>query len=573
MDRNFLLAFVLSSLVIFGYYTFFPPSDPELAKQATEATSDAAAPNETTAVAPANEQPTQTSEPATEMKAAPAKAVPAVEAKMVTIETPLYTALIDTNGGVLTSLKLKEYHYAGPDPKAANNWVYELFQDESEAHFYDPERLVDMVGHQSPDNRPWSVKPMSENNQTVVFATDAESLELKDEKQVLTLRGQTPEGLQVVKRITFDPASYRITLAYALENPSDNTFKLAPRFNFGAGNEPVEPDQFNQPAHAGVYEDGAFETYEDDDFEQAINLERLAWASVMDTYFITAFRPVGQELFTAHFEGVPAKFKDNDILVPQVSYFEAPFELRSGQRYAKTFDLYIGPKEQERMEEWAMSLPAAMDLGWFDFFAYPMLAVLRWLQNYVHNWGVAIILLTLVVRALLFPLAYKGMRSMRRMAQLNPRMKYLRDKHKKDKEKLNKEIMELYKKNKVNPMGGCLPLLAQVPIFIALYSALMPAIELRHQPFALWLTNLSASDYTLILPVLMGATMFIQQSITPTPAMEPTQAKMMKWMPVLLVFFFLDMPSGLVLYWVVSNILTIFQQMLFNRIKEAEIEH
>ncbi|MDT8447012.1 MAG: membrane protein insertase YidC [bacterium] len=565
MDRNFLLAFLLSTLVIVGYYSFFPPEDPQPIKQALEATSDTA-PLASVTAAPVGEMapvPAETPAPA-----------PLAEAKLVTIDGPLYTAVVDTHGGVLRSMKLKQYRYAGPDQKPAHNWVYHLFQDKGEEQHFDPERLVEMVGHQSPNNRVWEFRPSGQKAEgEVVFTADVESIQLKDAPASLTLSAVLPTGLKLFKKITFDPTGYRIGLSYALENPTDQIAQLSPTFNFGAGNEPVEPDQFNQPTHAGVYEEGAFETYDDDDFETPLEIKQLTWASVMDTYFISVFRPQGDDKFSAKFEGIGGKFKDNDILVPQMSYQEAAFELRSGQRYTKGFDLYIGPKEQERLEGYAMSLPASMDLGWFSFLAYPMLAVLRWLQGYVHNWGVAIILLTFIVRALLFPLAYKGMRSMRRMAQLNPRMKYLRDKYKKDKDRLNREIMELYKKNKVNPLGGCLPLLAQVPVFIALYSALMPAIELRHQPFALWMTNLSSSDYTLILPILMGATMFIQQHLTPQPAMEPTQAMMMKWMPVLLVFFFLDMPSGLVLYWVVSNVVTVFQQMLFNRIKEAEVQH
>jgi len=414
---------------------------------------------------------------------------------------------------------------------------------------------------------------LKEQNPAQFYGTSSERLEVQGEATELVLAANLQNGLRITKTLTFHPEDYLITLQVALENPTDNPIRVKPSFNMGAGNEIVEPDQFNHPQRGAAIVDGSFKTYSDSDFETPVELQKLRWAGVMDTYFISALKPQGEENFSLTLEGVEALAHGNKILVPTMLYQEPEFELRSGQRYKKTFDLYLGPKVQREMEKYDQRLPASLDLGWFDFLAYPMLAVLRWLFSLAHNWGVAIILLTLVVRALLFPLAFKGMLSMRRMAKLNPRMKYLRDKYKNDKDRLNREVMELYKKNKVNPIGGCLPLLMQVPVFIALYSALMPAIELRHQGFALWLTDLSATDYTLILPFLMGASMFLQQHITPQPAMDPVQAKVMKFMPLVLVFFFLDMPSGLVLYWVVSNILTLFQQLFFNKIKEAEIEH
>jgi YidC/Oxa1 family membrane protein insertase len=207
-----------------------------------------------------------------------------------------------------------------------------------------------------------------------------------------------------------------------------------------------------------------------------------------------------------------------------------------------------------------------MDLGWFEILSRPLLALLRWLQGYVVNWGIAIIIMTIIVRTAMFPLAFKGMTSMRKMQALGPKITALREKYKGDKERMNKEIMKFYGQHKVNPMGGCLPMVLQIPIFIALYQALLPAIELRHTPFFIWWSDLSAADYTLILPILMGVSMFVQQSLTPTPTMDPTQAKIMKWMPVMMVMFFLNMPSGLVLYWVVSNIISVGQQLVFNKV-------
>ena len=200
-----------------------------------------------------------------------------------------------------------------------------------------------------------------------------------------------------------------------------------------------------------------------------------------------------------------------------------------------------------------------------------MLIVLRWFYKFVPNWGVAIILLTILVRLILFPLTYKGMKSMRRLSLLTPKIQALRKKHEGNKEKINKEMMEVYKKHKVNPMGGCLPLILQIPIFIALYSALIPAIELRHSPFIFWITDLSKSDFVYVLPVLMGFSMYLQQKLTPTSAtMDPTQQKILKWLPVMMTFFFLNFPSSLVLYWLTSNIISIAQQKVINKVSVEE---
>ncbi|OGH00054.1 MAG: hypothetical protein A2600_00075 [Candidatus Lambdaproteobacteria bacterium RIFOXYD1_FULL_56_27] len=567
MDRNILLAFLLSTLVLVGYYQFFPPQETPKKAAGTATTLSAPATGAEAAGETASVTPSATLEAAGPAdSAAPA---PLAVAKDVVVEAPHYQAVIDTNGGTLKAFYLKDYLYAGPDPKPSNNWIYHLI-GYKEKTAYDPQRWVNMVGHNQPQ---WQVLPLKEQNPAQFYGTSSERLEVQGEATELVLAANLQNGLRITKTLTFHPEDYLITLQVALENPTDNPIRVKPSFNMGAGNEIVEPDQFNHPQRGAAIVDGSFKTYSDSDFETPVELQKLRWAGVMDTYFISALKPQGEENFSLTLEGVEALAHGNKILVPTMLYQEPEFELRSGQRYKKTFDLYLGPKVQREMEKYDQRLPASLDLGWFDFLAYPMLAVLRWLFSLAHNWGVAIILLTLVVRALLFPLAFKGMLSMRRMAKLNPRMKYLRDKYKNDKDRLNREVMELYKKNKVNPIGGCLPLLMQVPVFIALYSALMPAIELRHQGFALWLTDLSATDYTLILPFLMGASMFLQQHITPQPAMDPVQAKVMKFMPLVLVFFFLDMPSGLVLYWVVSNILTLFQQLFFNKIKEAEIEH
>ncbi|HEC68475.1 MAG TPA: membrane protein insertase YidC, partial [Candidatus Desulfofervidus auxilii] len=214
----------------------------------------------------------------------------------------------------------------------------------------------------------------------------------------------------------------------------------------------------------------------------------------------------------------------------------------------------------------------AVDFGFFDIIAKPLLYILRWFYKYVHNYGIAIILLTVVIKVLFWPLTHTSYKSMQEMQKLQPHINRLREKYKDDKERLNKELMNIYKTYKVNPLGGCLPIILQIPVFFALYKALLYAIELRHANFItylpftdkIWLADLSAKDPYYITPILMGISMVIQQKMTPS-AMGPGQSKFMLLMPVFFTFLFLNFPSGLVIYWLVNNLLSIVQQFYINR--------
>jgi len=209
-------------------------------------------------------------------------------------------------------------------------------------------------------------------------------------------------------------------------------------------------------------------------------------------------------------------------------------------------------------------LQKALNFGWFDVIAKPLLIFLKYINEFTHNYGVAIILLTVVIKILFFPLTHKSYKSMKDMQKVQPLMLKIREKYKNDRETLNKETMALYRTHKVNPLGGCLPMILQIPVFFALYKALLGSIELRHAPFLLWINDLSAKDPYYITPIVMGATMFIQQKMTPTVG-DPTQAKMMLLMPIVFTFMFLNFPSGLVIYWLVNNVLSIGQQLYINK--------
>jgi YidC/Oxa1 family membrane protein insertase len=228
------------------------------------------------------------------------------------------------------------------------------------------------------------------------------------------------------------------------------------------------------------------------------------------------------------------------------------------------FFLYAGPKEHDRLVKLNHGLEYIIDYGFFSIIARPLFWVLKFFHSFLGNYGWAIILLTIVVRLPFIPIVSRGQKSMRRLQEIQPKMNEIREKYKKDPQRMQQEMMGLYKKHKVNPMGGCLPMVLQIPVFFALYKVLLISIELRGAPFMLWITDLSAKDPYYILPVVMGITMVIQQKMTPS-TMDPKQQKMMMLMPIVFTFMFLNFASGLVLYWLVNNLLSIAQQFVINR--------
>jgi YidC/Oxa1 family membrane protein insertase len=286
------------------------------------------------------------------------------------------------------------------------------------------------------------------------------------------------------------------------------------------------------------------------------------WTGFADKYFLTAVLTKDNSI-----ESVQIAKGTKNIINSTIS--SPVFSIAEGQTYKIPYRLFLGPKDLDILKAQGDSLEQALDLGWFSALAKPLLHILTYFYKYTHNYGIAIIIITVILKIIFFPLTHKSYKSMKEMQKLQPMMLELREKHKNDREALNRATMELYKTHKVNPLGGCFPMLVQIPVFFALYKALMFSIELRHAPFMLWITDLSAKDPYYVTPIIMGATMFIQQKMTPT-TMDPTQAKMMLAMPIVFTFMFLNFPSGLVIYWLVNNVLTIAQQAYINHLlKEA----
>ncbi|MGB1543503.1 MAG: membrane protein insertase YidC, partial [Spongiibacter marinus] len=250
--------------------------------------------------------------------------------------------------------------------------------------------------------------------------------------------------------------------------------------------------------------------------------------------------------------------------------FTSPSQtVAAGEQGTLSAAIYIGPKDQYRLEEISPGLELTVDYGWLWWIAQPLFWLLTKLYSVFGNWGWAIIGVTVLVKAAFFQLNAKAFTSMANMRKVQPKLMELRERYADDRQKQSQAMMELYKKEKINPVGGCLPMLVQMPVFIALYWVLMESVELRHAPFMLWINDLSAMDPYFVLPLIMGASMFIQQKLNPPPA-DPMQAKIMQWMPIVFTFFFLFFPAGLVLYWVVNNTLSIIQQYIITkRIEKA----
>ena len=291
------------------------------------------------------------------------------------------------------------------------------------------------------------------------------------------------------------------------------------------------------------------------------------WVAMLQHYFVGAWIPQPEgsfEAYTSVYDGPRYNIGYKTL---------TPVSISANSSGKIGTQLYIGTKEQERLKKPAEGLVLTVDYGWLTPVSSPLYWVLNFINGYVNNWGWSIILLTMLIKLMFFPLSAASYKSMAKMKQLQPRLKTLKERYGSDKQKLNQAMMEMYKKDKINPMGGCLPILVQIPVFIALYWVLLESVELRQAPFALWLHDLSIPDPYFVLPIIMGVSMFAQQLLNPAP-IDPVQKKVMMALPLVFTVFFLWFPAGLVLYWVVNNILSIAQQWyITNKLQTAKAQN
>ena len=376
--------------------------------------------------------------------------------------------------------------------------------------------------------------------------------------------------ISVTKTFTFTPGSYVIDVAYAIENNSARRWEAVPFAQLkrdsslppaadtsGFGMQPFLGAATTTPEDR--FKKFSFDDIADEPWKLA---QSGGWIAMMQHYFLSAWIPASDQTHNYFTRQTQAGFNIAGFTSP-------PVIVDPGQIGHYSTQFYVGPKDQYALAEVSPHLDLTIDYGWLWWIAQPLFWLLTNIQSFVGNWGLAIILLTVLVKGAFFKLSATSYRSMAKMRKVQPKMQTIREEHGDDKQKQSQAMMELYRKEKINPMGGCLPILIQMPVFIALYWVLMESVELRQAPFALWITDLSVMDPYFVLPLMMGASMFFMQRLNPPPP-DPMQAKIMQWLPVIFTFFFLWFPAGLVLYWVVNNLLSMTQQFIITRGIERE---
>lgn len=516
-----------------------PAAVPETAQSAAAADSSIPAPMAST-------------EPGTTVPAGTAATLSAyAEAPRVTVRTDMMEAVVSAVGGDLIHVELT--HHKDSEDHSKNFVVLQ----ESGKHQY-----IANTGLLGAEGLP-THKTILEPEQTGYVLKDGEN------SLVVRLKAPASAGIEVTKLLTFYRGSYVVDVAYEINNTSDKPLNATAYFQLARDGQPAEHTKgffggvstFTGPAfftQEGKFQKVEFKKIENNE-TSFVKSAKDGWVAMVQHYFVSAWLPNGdvQREFYTH------KIS-NDFYGAGV---KLPVQVAAGAKQSIDVPLYVGPQEQDKLAKLATGFNKVVDYGLVTIFAEPLFWVLNMIHKIVGNWGWSIILVTILIKALFFPLSAASYKSMAKMKTLMPRMKALQERYKDDKMKLNQAMMELYKTEKVNPMGGCLPILVQMPVFIALYWVLLSVVEMRQAPWMFWITDLSVKDPYFILPLIMGATMFIQTKLNPTPP-DPMQAKVMMIMPIMFTFMFLWFPSGLVLYWVVNNILSIAQQWYVTRMIE-----
>ena len=398
------------------------------------------------------------------------------------------------------------------------------------------------------------------------------------EKLVVDLYFNDASGVRLTKRYTFKSNDYLIDVDYIVDNQSDSRW-ASTYYSQISRDDSADPGAdsagFGMQSYLGAATTTNDDPYKKISFKEIKNKKTRfqntgGWVAMIQHYFVSAWIPSPNENYNYYTKETKSGLN--------VVGFLTPFAVEKNQTKTIGAKFYAGPKYQYRLQEIAPNLDLTVDYGWLWWIAQPLYTLLYFFaMGEAHmfgevyevfpgfgNWGVAIIMLTIVIKALFFRLSAASYRSMANMRRVQPKLLELRERHADDKQAQSKAMMELYQKEKINPLGGCLPILIQMPVFIALYWALMESVELRHAPFIGWITDLSVMDPYFVLPLLMGITMFLQQKMNPPPP-DPMQAKIMQWMPVVFTFFFVFFPAGLVVYWVSNNVLSISQQWYITR--------
>ncbi|MBP6699779.1 MAG: membrane protein insertase YidC [Halioglobus sp.] len=488
---------------------------------------------------------------------APATAAPAVastgNARIVQVHTDVLQLAIDLTGGDIVELALPKF----PAELAKPEVPFILLEQNDTRTYIAQSGLIGTDGIDK-DSRP-----------TYTAATPFYRIPEGENELVVDLLWQNDSGIKVTKRLTLTRGEYLVRVDYLVENGSKSRWQAN---LFGQLKRDNSPTSSTAPGGMGLHPFlGAALSQPDEHFTK-FTFEQMAeepfkatlpggWIAIIQHYFLSAWIPDPAQSHTFSTRVTNAGFN--------IAGFTSPaLVIEPGQRGQVGANFYGGPKDQYRLKEISPYLDLSVDYGWLWWIAQPLFWLLTKIYSFVGNWGVAIILLTVTVKAAFFKLSATSYRSMANMRRVQPKMVEIREQFADDKQKQSQAMMELYRKEKINPMGGCLPILVQMPVFIALYWVLMESVELRQAPFILWIDDLSVMDPYFVLPLMMGASMFFMQMLNPPPP-DPMQAKIMKWMPIVFTFFFLWFPAGLVLYWVVNNLLSMAQQYVITKKIEA----
>jgi YidC/Oxa1 family membrane protein insertase len=469
---------------------------------------------------------------------------PREQGKTIAVETDLVIAHLNTLGGDLRRLELKQHR-----DTIDKNKPFVLL--DAAEHSYTAQ--AGLTGGKLPNHRS-------------VFTADAESFKLTEGQDALDIRLQAApvNGVAVSKVFRFRRGSYLVDVSFEVTNGGSEPLQPYAYFQLVRDSKPPAGDSAMLPTFTGIAlytEKEKFHkiTFEDVEKNKATYPKNSddGWIAIIQHYFLSAWLPKNgapREFYVHRLDG---GLNAAGVIVPVGTV--AP-----GASGTATVPFYAGPEEPTKLAAIAPGLDLTVDYGWLTVIAVPLFWVLEWLHRWVGNWGVAIIILTVIIKLAFYPLSAASYRSMAKMRVVAPKLQRIKDQYGNDRQRMQQAMMELYKTESINPLGGCMPIVVQIPVFIALYWVLLASVELRHAPFFGWIDDLATPDPWFVLPLLMGTTMIIQTRLNPEPP-DPVQAKVMKIMPVVFSIFFFFFPAGLVLYWLVNNILSIAQQWYITR--------
>jgi YidC/Oxa1 family membrane protein insertase len=477
--------------------------------------------------------------------------------RVITVNTPLYSVQISERGATFKSFVLKKYREA-VEPDAPYKEIIVKKNEKGSIIIGLEEQSVEGI-----------------ENALFLSNLKEDTINISSEKREVTFSWESPEGIIFEKVFSFSPEKYTIGLKLNVKNGSTQAFYDKIRLSlvkyFKAG------EAFYGFEGPSALINNKLEQIDTDDIEEKSKFDgTFKWLALQDRYFMSSILPVNDVDDTD--ATMKLLFQDNIL---EARYILPRIRVNPGMQKHVDYKLFFGPKSMKVLKKTGHNLHKVIDFGMFDILAKPCL----WIMNYIHdnviqNYGIAIIILTIFTKIILWPLGSKSYKSMGEMKKIQPLMAEIREKYKNDKKKMNEEVMNLYRTYKINPLGGCLPMVVQIPVFFALYRMLYEAIELRHAPFFLWINDLSAPDRLFnfdfaipfmqppygipVLTVIMGATMLLQQKMSP-PMGDPTQAKIMMLMPIVFTVIFINFSSGLVLYWLINNVLSIAQQQYIQK--------